>query len=127
MADGEAAEDVFSNVGASGDEEIFQAYSSYRESRQKLRDIQKNRGFKPKEPGATDERKQAIAKEKSRSRCAACGRLGYWAGDPQCGKRSASGPGKSKGKKGSGKSKKEASLLHGGCDARVLHRARRWR
>ena len=55
-ADGEALDDVFSDAEASDDEEVFQAYSSYRESRQKLRDIQKNRGFKPKEPGASAER-----------------------------------------------------------------------
>ena len=31
-----------------------------------------------------EERKAHIQKEKERTRCSACGRVGHWAGDPEC-------------------------------------------
>ncbi|CAE7814668.1 GIP [Symbiodinium sp. CCMP2456] len=59
--------------------------------------------------GMSEEKKQAIAREKARSRCAACGRLGHWAGDSACQKGSAGGKkGSKKGRgadRGQGKSK----------------------
>ena len=112
-AEEELAEENPSDQGASNDDEIFDAYASYRESRQKLKDIQKNRGFKPKDPAATaghnDERRQALAREKARTRCSVCNRIGHWAGDRECPKRSghpAGKAGRGKGGKGSrGKAK----------------------
>ena len=79
-----------SDLGASNDEEVFDAYATYKESRQKLKEIQKNRGFKPKDPGAhgQEDRRQAVAREKARTRCSVCNRLGHWAGDRECPKRS---------------------------------------
>ena len=47
-----------------------------------------------------------IAKEKARSRCGACHKLGHWAGDPECSKSSNAGPkkhGSKSGSKGRGK------------------------
>ena len=85
-------EDEASDLGASEDDEIYEAFSTYQESRKKLKEVQKSRGFfRPKgDGGASEERKQAIAKEKARTRCSACGRLGHWAGDGVCGKGSPS-------------------------------------
>ena len=94
-----------SDYGASEDDEIFQAYSTYKDSRKKLKDIQKSRGYfkndgKYQNNAARDQAKQA---EKARSRCAACHRLGHWAGDAECPAATRSGPkkvfkgGKSKG------------------------------
>ena len=40
-----------SDQGASEDDDIYKAYASYQESRNRLKEIQKNRGFKPREPG----------------------------------------------------------------------------
>ena len=102
-----------SDAGASGDDEIFAAYSSmdkqrrsYRDSRQRLKDLQKSRGFFRGEL-TFEERKAAVAKEKERTRCSACGRIGHWAGDQACAKTTKSGPKKSIDKgKGKGKSKK---------------------
>ena len=89
-ADGELPSDC----GASGDEEIFEAFAAmdqhrktYKESRQKLKQIQRNRGYfqgEFKGEISYEERQKAIQKEKSRTRCAACGRLGHWAGDAAC-------------------------------------------
>ena len=100
-----------SDAGASGDDEIYAAYSnmdkqrrSYKDSRQRLKDLQKSRGFFKGEL-TFEERKAAVAKEKERTRCSACGRIGHWAGDAQCSKTSKSGPKKDKGK-GRGKGKK---------------------
>lgn len=79
---------------------------SYRDSRQRLKDLQKSRGFFRGEL-TFEERKAAVAKEKERTRCSACGRIGHWAGDQACAKTTKSGPKKSIDKgKGKGKSKK---------------------
>ena len=109
-ADGEDAADEgeaqdYSDAGASDDEDVFQAYSTYRESRKKLKEIQKSRGFHRPKPASTtpEQRKAAIEKEKARSRCSACGRLGHWAGDLVCEKGSKGNAGKGKGKPNSGK------------------------
>ena len=82
-----------SDAGASGDEAIFTAYATYQESRRKLRDLQKSRGLlRPKEPGQSgDERRAQINKEKQRTRCSVCNRLGHWAGDAACPKKGAPG------------------------------------
>ena len=119
-ADGNANEP--SDYGASDDDEIYEAYAAmekqrrtYQDSRRKLRETQKSRGFfkgnhnKPDQNG-DDSRKAAIEREKARTRCSACGRLGHWAGDSACSKASRGGPyrgGKSKGK-GRGKNKQRA-------------------
>ena len=107
VAEEDVAEENPSDQGASNDDEIFDAYASYRESRQKLKDIQKNRGFKPKDPAAatnhSDERRQALAREKARTRCSVCNRIGHWAGDRECPKRSGHPAGKTgRGKGGKG-------------------------
>eukprot|EP00438_Fugacium_kawagutii_P008061 Skav219569 [mRNA] locus=scaffold3203:12014:25029:+ [translate_table: standard] len=113
--DGEFDEDFEgqSDAGASNDDEVFNAYKlmeqqrrTYKDSRRRLKDIQKARGFFKGD--ASDDRKKMNDKEKERSRCSACDRIGHWAGDPQCPKSSRSGPKKfaprSKGKdKGRGK------------------------
>ncbi|CAE7262954.1 GIP [Symbiodinium sp. CCMP2456] len=114
--DGEEDEH-FSDAGASGDDEIYEAFASYQESRKKLREVQKARGFlKGKGGGSPDDRKAAIAREKARTRCSACGRLGHWAGDDVCGKGGASSPSKGKGgrspsRKGGRGSKGKAYLV----------------
>lgn len=79
-----------SDAGASQDDDIFQAYAamekqkkSYHDQRQKLKNLQKNRGFFRGE-FTWEERKKAISKEKERTRCSACHRIGHWAGDPKC-------------------------------------------
>ncbi|CAK9105201.1 unnamed protein product [Durusdinium trenchii] len=56
---------------------------SYHDQRQKLKNLQKNRGFFRGE-FTWEERKKAISKEKERTRCSACHRIGHWAGDPKC-------------------------------------------
>ena len=106
-------EEEGSDVGASQDEEVYQAFSamdkqrrSYQESRRKLREVQKQRGFFKGEL-TFEQRRAAVQKEKERTRCSACGKIGHWAGDAQCQKSSkTSGPhrgkGKSKGKKKDG-------------------------
>ena len=107
-----------SDEGASGDEQIYEAYvamnksrSGYQEARKKLREVQKSRGFY--KSGFNEDRQNLINREKTKSRCPACHRVGHWAGDPSCPKAGNSGPnrpsgkGKSKGrfvKKGKGKS-----------------------
>ena len=106
-----------SDFGASGDDEIYAAFATmdkqrntYQESRKRLRDIQRQRGFFKGEL-TFEQRKAAVAKEKERSRCPACGRMGHWAGDKECPVNNrAAGPHRSKGggkhkKKGSGKGK----------------------
>eukprot|EP00435_Cladocopium_sp_Y103_P021956 s3297_g5.t1 len=105
-----------SDAGASNDDEVFNAYKamdqqrrSYRDSRKRLKEIQKSRGFY-KHDGASDDRQRMNNKEKERSRCAACDRIGHWAGDPQCPKSSKSGPKKFQSKpKGKGKGKKSGA------------------
>ena len=99
--------EVASDAGASNDEDIFQAFSAmdkqrktYKEARKKLREVQKQRGFFRGEL-PLEQRKTAIAKEKERSRCSTCNRIGHWSGDPECPKAGKSGP---KGSKGRGKS-----------------------
>ena len=102
-------------AGASGDEEVFEAYASYKDGRQKLKELQRSRGFlrpRAQDGGSgnmSEEKKQAIAREKARTRCAVCGRLGHWAGDSACQKGSAGGKkGAKKGRgndRGHGKSK----------------------
>ncbi|CAK9045239.1 unnamed protein product [Durusdinium trenchii] len=108
-----------SDDGGSQDEEIYEAFTvmdnhrkTYKDSRRKLREIQKSRGyFRGDFTGdfkgeMVEERRQAVAAEKARTRCAACGRLGHWAGDSACAKSSKSGPQRgsssSKGKKKGG-------------------------
>ena len=97
-----------SDAGASGDDDVYEAYAamdkqrhSYKESRKRLKDIQKQRGFF-KGGANDDDRRKAIEKEKARTRCSACNRVGRWAGDPECSKTTHSGPKRSKGK-GKGK------------------------
>ena len=110
-----------SDQGASGDEEVYEAYVAmnksrfgYQEARKKLRDVQKSRGFF--KSSYTDDRQQLINREKSKSRCPACHRVGHWAGDPMCPKAGSSGPQKSSRKgarkgKGNSKSKGRAAYL----------------
>ena len=94
-----------SDLGASGDDLVYQAYTSYKESRRKLKDVQKARGFtKPRGlPG--DDRRAALEREKQRTRCSACNRIGHWAGDAACPKSASPGSksGGPKGKPGRGK------------------------
>ena len=104
-----------SDYGASEDDEIFQAYSTYKDSRKKLKDIQKSRGYfkndgKYQNNAARDQAKQA---EKARSRCAACHRLGHWAGDAECPAATRSGPKKVfKGGKNKGSGKGRAGKAY---------------
>ena len=112
--EGEAYE-AGSDAGASGDDDVYQAYvtmekgrQAYKDARKKLRDVQKSRGFYQ---GGQWNRDQAKQQEKTRSRCGACGHIGHWAGDAVCpksspgvGPKKGKGKGKSKGKKKSGKS-----------------------
>eukprot|EP00435_Cladocopium_sp_Y103_P033927 s248_g8.t1 len=114
-----------SDYGASGDDDVFQAYAamdqqrrSYRDSRKKLKDIQKARGFYKSDGGkgsGSQGREHAKQLERERSRCAACNRLGHWAGDAECPKTSRSGPKKSqKGKsKGGGKGRHGKAYMVG--------------
>ena len=111
------AEELPSDCGASEDEEIYEAFAamdqqrrSYKESRQKLKQIQRNRGYfqgEFKGEISYEERQKALQKEKSRTRCGACGRIGHWAGDSVCTATKTAGPKramKSKGgRKGGGK------------------------
>lgn len=99
----EAGEDQQSDIGASDDDEVYEAYATYKESRKKLKDLQKSRGFFRGDLSAED-RSKAIAKEKERTRCSACDRLGHWAGDKECPK---TGRGSGPNKKGKGKGKKK--------------------
>ena len=101
-----------SDMGASGDDEVFQAFTtmdkqrrSYKESRRRLREVQKQRGFFKGEL-TFEQRKAAVAREKERTRCSACGRIGHWAGDSEC--KAAKSAGSHKGK-GKGKSAKKAT------------------
>ena len=121
-----------SDYGASEDDEIFQAYSTYKDSRKKLKDIQKSRGYfkndgKYQNNAARDQAKQA---EKARSRCAACHRLGHWAGDAECPAATRSGPkkvfkgGKSK---GSGKGRAGKAYMVGESPTFFLAWATTWR
>ena len=71
-----------SDAGASQDDEVYEAFvamdkmrKGYKDQRKKLRDIQKSRGFF-KGKLTLEERKQAIKKEKERTRCTACQRIG---------------------------------------------------
>ncbi|CAJ1329760.1 unnamed protein product, partial [Effrenium voratum] len=110
---GEGEGEAVSDAGASDDDEIYDAYAamdkqrrSYKDSRQRLKDLQKSRGFFRGEL-TFEERKAAVAREKERSRCSACGRIGHWAGDSACNKTSKGGPKKHSEKgKGKGKGKK---------------------
>ena len=109
--EGEEGAEVQSDHGASEDGEVYEAYmamnkfrSGYKDARKKLRDVQKARGFF--KPDAQKDRQQQIDREKQRTRCGACNRLGHWAGDPECPKAGRGGPGKGKSSgKGRGKSK----------------------
>ena len=105
-ADDDVADEL-SDVGASQDSEIYDAYTAmdgrrkgYKESRKKLKDLQKQRGFQKKEDSSSQDRKNFIAKEKLKSRCAACGRIGHWAGDSEC----TASRGKNTARKGTGRS-----------------------
>ena len=77
-----------------------------------------------------DARKR-LREEKARSRCAACGALGHWAGDHNCPKTSAhAGPKKGRGKsKGGSKGKKSSKGVYAaapqdpdGDDAEEVHK-----
>ncbi|CAK0848557.1 unnamed protein product, partial [Prorocentrum cordatum] len=82
---GDAEEDIASDAGASQDEAINNAYAAYDTARAKVRDLQRKRGFFKAEGTLTfEERKAEIAKDKQRAHCGACGKLGHWAGDPEC-------------------------------------------
>ncbi|CAE8678310.1 unnamed protein product [Polarella glacialis] len=99
-------DDEVSDAGASEDDQVYDAYLKYEDSRHKLKEIQKSRGFFKGEL-TFEERKEAITKEKARSRCSACGRVGHWAGDQGCPKSGQTGPNKHfKSRKGKGKGKK---------------------
>ena len=118
-----------SDEGASQDEDVYNAYAAfdkmrkgYKESRAKLKELQKNRGFFRADLRGEltyDERKQAIDKEKQRTRCGTCGHVGHWSGDPQCPRASKSGPkkiqsgasGSNKKGKRKGKSRGKAYLV----------------
>ncbi|CAE8595109.1 unnamed protein product [Polarella glacialis] len=89
--DGDEDEHV-SDAGASGDDEVFDAYVAYGQARKNLKTIQKSRGFFKGEL-TFKERKDAIKKEKTRTRCGACDKVGQWAGDAECEKK---GQGKNK-------------------------------
>ncbi|CAE7262427.1 RE1, partial [Symbiodinium necroappetens] len=99
--EGAEAEGEISDARACGDEEVFEAYASYKESRQKLKDLQRSRGFlRPRDGGSnmSEDKKQAIAPEKARTRCSVCGRLGHWAADSACQKGGGSKKGAKKGR-----------------------------
>ncbi|CAK0852123.1 unnamed protein product [Prorocentrum cordatum] len=50
-----------------------------------VRDLQRKRGFFKAEGTLTfEEREAEIAKDKQRTHCGACGKIGHWAGDPEC-------------------------------------------
>ena len=114
----ENPEQGVSDAGASGDDEVYEAYAamdahrkSYKDSRKKLKDIQKARGFFKSGENHGSDRQRAVEAEKARTRCSACNRVGHWAGDKECPVAGRSGPkrftkGKSKGhgKKSGGKS-----------------------
>ena len=108
--EGSPSKDELSDCGASADEEVFEAYAAmdkqrktYQESRKKLKDLQRSRGFYRGDLSA-EERQKARDEEKKRSRCGSCGRLGHWAGDAECPNSSRSGPHrKGYGKKGKSK------------------------
>ena len=112
-----------SDAGASGDDEVFEAYAamdrqrkSYKESRKHLRTLQKSRGFfhgDVKGEISIEDRKAAVQKEKQRTRCAACGKIGHWAGD-QAWTSSKIGPKKFDKKKGSGKGKSKGKAYLAG-------------
>ena len=104
-------EDSPSDQGASGDEEVFQAHSTHKESRKKLKDLHKSRHFhRPKNAAMTaEERKAAVEREKSRTRCAACNRTGHWAGDAVCPKNGQSGLNNFKGGRGRSRSSSKGS------------------
>ena len=107
--------DEMSDLGASEDDEVFAAYSTYKDSRKKLKDVQKARGFyKGDGKGSMQQsRDQAKQMEKDRSRCGACHRIGHWAGDPECPRTSKSGPKKSfKGGKSKGYGKGRAGKAY---------------
>ena len=76
-------DEIGSDAGASNDDEVFEAYSTYEAARKKLKDTQKQRGFFKGEV-TFEERQEAIKEEKKRTRCGACGRIGHWAGDKGC-------------------------------------------
>jgi len=104
-------ESLPSDAGASGDDDVYEAFAamdkqrrSYKESRAKLREVQKNRGFYKGGGKGDADRQKMIEKEKERTRCSACDRIGHWAGDPQCPKGGSKGQKSSKGGKG-GKSR----------------------
>ena len=79
------AEEQPSDEGASQHEEVDQAYATYKERRKKLKEIHKSQGFFKGEL-TFEERKKAVQTEKQRTRCAACGQIGHWAGDAACSK-----------------------------------------
>ncbi len=106
-----------SDVGASDDDEVFEAYSAmskvkqtYQDARKKLRDVQRSRGFF-KTDGGGDRQKQ-IEQEKKHSRCTACHKIGHWAGDAACPRSGKSGP--QRGPKGKGKGRGRSSSSKGG-------------
>ena len=106
--DAAESETVPSDEGASQDEELMEAYVSYDKARQNLRTQQRERGFYKKKPlqqrgqRTPEERRAAIAAQKKKSRCGACGGIGHWAGDPECPKK-----GGGKGAQGRGGARKK--------------------
>ena len=120
-ADGDQGEEEpLSDQGASGDDEIYDAYATmnkqrkgYKESRRRLKELQKSRGFfrgDVQGEFSVEERKASIAKEKQRTRCSACHKIGHWAGDAACSKSGKVGPKKFP-KKGKGKGKANAYVV----------------
>ena len=94
-----------SDDGASQDEDLMEAYVSYDQARQNLRTQQRERGFYKQSGGkggqrSPDEKKAAIAAQKKKSRCGACGQIGHWAGDSECPKKKQFRPKKGGGKGG---------------------------
>ena len=117
----EVGQDGDSDAGASQDSEIFEAFSAmdgqrrgYKDSRKRLRELQKARGFhKPKDAGNSEERKAMISREKQRTRCSTCGRLGHWSGDPECSQARASKGGRKGGGRSSSPSKSRGAGAKG--------------
>ena len=95
------------DLAASGDDEVYKAYAamskqrgSYQDSQRRLREVQKSRGFFKGEL-TFEGRKAAVAREQEIKSFLSLGRIGHWAGDPQCQKAQKGSPKKGgKGQKG---------------------------
>ena len=107
-----------SDDGASQDESIAEAHAAYDAARKQLRQQQTDRGFirrdgrkndaKAGRPAQSDDRRAAVAEQKKKSRCGACGETGHWAGDAECKKPKR----KSGGKGGRGKGRERRPKSH---------------